>query len=150
RPRNCFRVVWDGTSIELQQFKPETREFQRVQDPVSHASSEANHAYQVALDNVDRTVRFTIDGHEVLSHQASWTATDALKEVQENAAAGTGNAPTRVATKVTGAETRISVAVDGPSTLAHLKLFRDLYYTQSDPSAPSPVMHTANAHNPLL
>ena len=93
------------------------------------AAPEKGKSHQVALENVDRCARVFIDGTLAAEFQSDWTAADARRQ----AVADRALAPDQAAQI-------IRVEVSGPAVLSHLKLFRDLYYTQSGREYP----HTAN------
>ncbi|MGN6369135.1 MAG: signal peptidase I [Phycisphaerae bacterium] len=134
QPLNEYQVVWDKNGIDVQQFNPTTQLFSSVQKQ-AYAAPEAGHAYHVALENVDHSVRVFIDGKLVLTRDNPWTAADALAvadRLKEEELTNT-NKP------------EIRVAVGGACTLGHVKVYRDLYYTQSSPTWP----RHANAGEPL-
>jgi hypothetical protein len=127
-------VIWDKNGLDVQQFNPTTRLFSSVQKE-AYAAPEAGHAYHVALENVDHSVRVFINDKLVLTRDNAWTAADALaaaRRLQEEELTST-NKP------------ELRVAVGGACTLGHVKVFRDLYYTQSTPGYP----RHANAEDPL-
>ena len=101
----------------------------------SYPAPEAGHSYHVALDNVDHSVRVFIDDRLVLSRENPWTAADALGEAQRMRAEELTNTN----------KPEIRVDVGGACTLGHVRVYRDLYYTQSSVGYP----HHANAGEPL-
>jgi signal peptidase I len=134
RPHNRFRTRWDTQGISLEQFDPATGAWHEV-ERAAHAAPEARHPYRISMNNVDRAVQFYIDGKRAISHETTWTAADAHRLEREEQFQ-----------PVRPGDTLIRIDVGGPSTLAHLKLFRDLYYTQCEGAN---VAHTANDGNPL-
>ena len=134
QPLNEYKVVWNNNGLDLQQYNPETRLFGSVQR-APHAAPEAGHSYHVALDNVDHCVRVFIDDKLVLSRENPWTAADALAVAQRMR--------DEELTNTNKPEIRIDVG--GACRLGHVKVFRDLYYTQSSPGYP----RHANAGEPL-
>jgi len=92
----------------------------------------------LVLDNVDRTVRFFIDGTMIFEHETPWTAADATEESKAMAQEPLLEIP------------EIRIDVGGACELAHLNLARDLYYTQNDSAQTQlPDLHTANLGYPL-
>jgi len=69
----------------------------------------------------------------VLEHVTNWTAADARAEAQDF----------QDIAKLATFKPAIAIEVGGACTLGHLKLMRDLYYTQTDHP------RTANMFNPL-
>jgi len=134
KPRNQYQVVWDSNGVDIQRYSLTTRLFASVAK-VAIAGPVAGRAYHVALDNVDHSVRFFVDGKLVVSQDNPWTAADALADLREQ----TSELP------VTLEKPEVRIRVGGAAQLGHLKLFRDLYYTPSQPGAP----RTANAGEPL-
>jgi hypothetical protein len=129
-------VHWGADGLTLSRLDPAGGAFNRVtaQTLKSPGVPEKGKSYQVALANVDRCARVFIDGKLVAEFQSDWTAADARRQ----AVADRALAPEQAAQI-------IRVEVSGPAVLSHLKLFRDLYYTQSGREYP----HTANTDRPL-
>ena len=73
----------------------------------------------------------------ILEHEKPWTAADALLEMKSQIEDSLGDGE--------GTKPVAAIDVGGACSLAHLKIFRDLYYTQSSPGYPT----TANANQPL-
>jgi signal peptidase I len=134
KPRNQYQVVWDSKGVDVQRYSPSTRLFTSVTKSAIPGPV-AGRAYHVALDNVDHSVRFFIDGNLVVAQDNPWTAANALAELRDQA----GELP------VTLEKPEIRIRVGGAAQLGHLKVFRDLYYTPSQPGTP----RTANAGEPL-
>ncbi len=123
RPDNCFRVNWSKEGLKLSQFVPDDKSFKPV-DISSVADSsvpQGGKAYRITMENVDHTVRFYIDGRLVLTHETPWTAADAVREQRQQA----------LQNREFSYDARISFDVGGACSLSHLKLYRDLYYTQA-------------------
>ncbi len=134
QPLNEYQVLWNKNGLDLQQYNSTTRLFSSVQT-APYAAPEAGHSYHVALDNADHCVRVFIDDKLVLSRDNPWTAADALavaQRMREEELTNT-NKP------------EIRVDVGGACRLGHVKVFRDLYYTQSLPGNP----RHANEGEPL-
>jgi signal peptidase I len=137
KPHNEFRATWADGTVSLDRYNTATHHFEKVPGATAAVPGpDGKVSHQVMLDNVDRTVRVFIDGKMILEHQTPWTAADALAEAEVAGAEPLNDQPD------------LRVQVGGPCTLAHIKVFRDLYYTQNDPSY-SGGIRTANAGNPL-
>lgn len=139
RPGNCYRVEWTGGGLVLERFDVNTGQFAKVAgatiNPVD--PPRGGTAYAVALNNVDHAVQFYLNGKKVISYEQPWNAADAKAEE----AAHPDDDSTRP-------DTMIQIGVNGPCTLAHLKLFRDLYYTQVLPGFIS-IKPTGTEGNPV-
>ena len=106
RPNNCYRVTWSDKGLTLERYAPEPKNPDRWSfGPVTqinltsgaHEAAEPNLAasipapvagktYQLAFDNVDRSVRFYIDGKKVLWFEENWNAALATDDVEKNPA----------------------------------------------------------------
>lgn len=135
-PANCLRVRWSAGGIELSRLNQGSGDFDPLTPRILKTPSAPaqGKAYHVALENVDRTARLFIDGDLVAELEMPWTAADARRQ----AVADRGLPPDQSAQV-------IRVEVSGAATLSHLKVFRDLYYTQSSHDYPN----TANTDRPL-
>jgi signal peptidase I len=134
-PSNCVQVRWGKEGVSL--YHLVSREdakpvFEPMGTPVAFAAPLKQKPYHVALENVDHSARVFIDGKLVLNVETPWTAQDARRQAVADRA---DSSP----------EQLIRVELSGPGTLSHLKLFRDLYYTQSRHDSP----RTANTDRPL-
>jgi signal peptidase I len=145
-PRNQVKASWSSSGLLLQRFDFAKGVFETV---LSRSAAQcpppiAGHAHDVALENVDHAARFFIDGTMVAEYLPAWSAMDALAEEKQakNPALADSFMP------------QFYIDVDGACSLGHLKLSRDLFYTQdgpniqyrSDPNAPP---GTATMDNPL-
>jgi hypothetical protein len=153
RPNNCFQVRWSAQGLALARFNAGTGVF----DPVPATTArpvgppQAGKAYRLALSNVDHAVGFAIDGEKVMGFEEPWNVTQALADLARYPADWTNargaEAPAQAA------NTLIRIDVAGPGALSHLKLYRDLYYTQVMPEYESAhlggVRSTAMRDNPL-
>jgi len=149
-PRNLFCVTWSEKGIALERHNVATGSFEpvKIDTLVSVAPPpplKAGQAYHVELNNVDRSVQFFIDGRMVLEHLTTWTAADARAEALDIQDSAKKAMDSQDPTKLEGFMPVIAIEVGGRCTLSHLKLMRDLYYTQSDSSRPT----TANMFHPL-
>jgi hypothetical protein len=148
-PDNRFRAAWSKDGLELSRFNIDTGKFEPVEKiaATSLPTLVPGMAYNVALNNVDHSAQFFIDGSMVLSHDTPWSAAEALKDdarIQKELSEGKG-------TRLETLAPRVQIEVGGACTLGHLKLFRDLYYTQSEPpqGRDSRYPGAANTHLPL-
>ncbi len=116
QPRNLVRVRWNSQGLELLRYNATARQYESVESVRADAVPriEMNRAYQVALDNVDRTVRVFIDNKMVLEHEMRWTAADALEEMKLQ----------RQEMHEDASKPVVSIEVSGPSRLGHLKILR--------------------------
>ncbi|HVS70591.1 MAG TPA: signal peptidase I [Phycisphaerae bacterium] len=130
-PANCFKAHWGPDGVILYRVHPgeDADEVRPVAGPIAVAPPQKNKPVHVVFENVDRSARFFIDGKMVATYELPWTAADALHDGERD----------RPGSQV------IRIELSGQSTLSHLKLSRDLYYTQSYSGSP----RTANAGNPL-
>ncbi len=122
-PGNRYRVTW-GAKGELEHWNEAGKAWEAVADAgVAEAGvPEAGAWHRVAMTNVDRVVQFYVDGREVLRHKTPWTVGDAKAW---SATLHDAN------NKSTGEdEPDIEVEVSGAAELGHVKLMRDIYYTQ--------------------
>jgi signal peptidase I len=71
----------------------------------------------VVMENVDHTIHFRVNGQELIHYEPEWTDAQAHKWVAQ---LGSDLAPPAV-----------SIDVAGACTLGHLKLLRDVYYTNT-------------------
>jgi signal peptidase I len=124
RPENCFQVTWTAGGLALARLDVASGKFVPVQAAVTGKVpvAKAGKSYAMAMNNVDHTVQFFIDGVQMLSYEEAWTAADARAALRAARAAGTVNEP----------DADVRIDVPGAGTLGHLKLFRDLYYTQTE------------------
>ena len=135
QPVNQLQAAWDAKGLSIQRFNPTTHLFSVVAEE-AYGAPQAGHAYHLALENVDHSVRLMIDGKLAMKpYETPWTAADALA-VQERL---------REDELTNNDKPEVRIAVGGACTLAHVQVFRDLYYTQSQPGAPQ----HANAYQPL-
>jgi signal peptidase I len=135
KPHNEFRATWTNNTLTLDRFNTASHLFEKVMDtPVTGPTGKESH--HVVLDNVDHSIRVFIDNTLVLTHDTPWSAADALSQAQVAEAEPLSDLPD------------LRIEVGGPCTIAHLKVFRDLYYTQNDPEYARSI-RTANAENPL-
>ena len=141
RTNNCYRVTWSRNGLLLERYNLEQDTFETpttraanhklTAEPVTLAGNiplpQAGKSYRLAMNNVDHAVQFYIDGKKVLWFDPiDWTAAKAIDDANQfppdwNPASP--DARQRV-------NTLIRIDMSGPGTLAHLKLLRDLYYTQ--------------------
>ena len=126
--RNLFSATWSDKGLELKHWNMARNAFEPVtpQTLVPPSPPVPGHAYQVEFNNVDHSVQVFIDGKMVLEHLTDWNADLAHKESEDF------QDPQQHDTF----KPRVTIDVTGRCTLAHLKLMRDLYYTQSDPTRP--------------
>jgi hypothetical protein len=135
RLNNRFLAKWEGGTLELMKYDVRTSGWNTV-EKAAVAASKAGQAYHLAMSNVDRAVYVYVDGSLVLTHETPWTAADALEDLRD------------FPPSLQRPDVLVKIDVSGPGELSHLKLMRDLYYTQSDPRAT--MMRTANQGNPLV
>jgi hypothetical protein len=135
--RNLYSVQWSGSKVELRRFDLAKGTFETV--ATDHVEAVAapvpGKPYHVEFNNVDHVVQFMIDGKTVLEKVIAWDAQDAHDEESELLRDPSSQ----------GFEPDVAVEVSGRSTLGHLKLMRDLYYTQSEPGR----FRTANSGRSL-
>ena len=153
RPNNCFQVRWNAQGLALARFNPATGVF----DPVAATTTrpvgppQAGKSYRLALHNVDHAVGLDIEGERVLRFAEPWNVTQAIADLARYPADWSNARGAEAAAQV--ANTIIRIDVDGPCTLSHLKLFRDLYYTQVSPeydlAQRRGIRSTAMQDNPL-
>jgi hypothetical protein len=173
RPNNCYRVTWNEKGLTLERYGPEpknpdkwsfgpvtqmnlatgTREAAEADIATSIPVPVPGQSYQLALNNVDRAVQFYIDGKKVLSFQENWNAALAMDDVQKNPADWSNSPQVAEAMRLKQQDrvnTMIQVDMGGPGELSHLKVMRDLYYTQTTPQwALNHGQGTATQNNPL-
>ncbi len=137
RPNNCFQVTWDNKGLALLKYDSVKQVFQTVSGAAiaaGMAAPAAETSYRLAFNNVDHAVQFYIDGKEALTYQEDWNAeqamADNLQYPSEWVMAGDVNFPGRAQQDQSRANSMISIDVGGACNLSHLKLMRDLYYTQ--------------------
>jgi hypothetical protein len=130
RPNNCYQVRWDASGVTLGRYDEASEGFQPVAAKVLRkmAAPRAEKGYRLALNNVDHAAAFFVDGEKVLEFAEPWSARQAIVDVQDHPADWT-NAP-GMAEQSGSVNTMIRIDVDGSCDLSHLKLYRDLYYTQ--------------------
>jgi signal peptidase I len=138
RPDNCYQVTWTAGGLELARYDMKAKTFERVEAEVAANAPrpQAGKAYRVAMNNVDHSVQFYVEGTRVLSYAETWSAADARAAERAEEEAGRSIRP----------DAEVRIEVEGPCTLAHLKLFRDLYYTQTETEQ---VARTANEGHPI-
>ncbi len=136
-PSNCVQAHWVANTLELSRLNLATGKFDPVIPQIlkQFAAPVVGKSYAVALENVDRTTRLFINGEVAAQYDMPWTAADARRQAVADRAI-----PPESASQL------VHVEVSGPATLAHLKLSRDLFYTQSAHDWP---VHTANTDRPL-
>jgi hypothetical protein len=78
---------------------------------------------------VDHAVRFYVDGHKVLEYEEPWSAAQAAADLKAFPA-DWSTVPRMGGASTASVDTLIRIDVAGACDLSHLKLFRDLYYTQ--------------------
>ena len=141
RPNNCFRVEWNAQGLKLSRFNVGLGKFEDVAATTAAtggaalpAPPRAGESCALALNNVDHAIRFYIDGKNVLCFEEPWNAQQAIDDLARFPAdwtnARTMDAQVREAANKGRANQMIQIDVGGPCALAHLKLYRDLYYTQ--------------------
>ena len=128
RPNNCYRVDWSANALVLSRYNAATGQFDAVKDATISAipAPAAGQGYRLALNNVDHALRFYVDGRKVINYEQPWSAADAQQDERLHPA-----------DEQQKPDTMIQVSVNGPCSLAHLKLYRDLYYTQVNANFPS-------------
>lgn len=151
RPNNCYRLTWGHQGMELEHLVLK----KEATDPADHwvkvdaqtvalpgvgaggaamPAPEAGRSYQLALNNVDHALQFYVDGKKVLWFDQPWTAAQAMDDIAKYPADWTNSLSQ--GPQVWGeadkarANTRIQIDVSGPCDISHLKVFRDLFYTQ--------------------
>ncbi|HVX86409.1 MAG TPA: signal peptidase I [Phycisphaerae bacterium] len=134
-PANCFKAHWGPDGVTIFRVHPglNADAVHPVAGPLPVPPPLKNKPVHVVFENVDRSARLFIDGKLVANYELPWSAADALHDGERD---------------LPGSQV-IRIEVSGASTLSHLKLLRDLYYTQSVDYPPSPNPRTANAGNPL-
>jgi signal peptidase I len=129
RPNNCYQVSWSAGGLELGRLEEATGSFKAVAATTRNVGApKVGGAYRLALNNVDHAVTFYVDGEKALEFAEPWNAEQAIGDVKAHPADWTNAPGMRVPTEVVN--TRIRIEVAGPCGLSHLKLYRDLYYTQ--------------------
>ena len=130
---NRYRVTWGapekvsfGTRAKLEHWNEVKKVWESVTEPaVAEVSAPAAGKWsRVALNNVDRVVQFYVDGKLILQHETPWTVEDAKKWSATLRDRGNGSTGEDVS--------EIALGVSGAAELAHVKLLRDIYYTQSN------------------
>jgi signal peptidase I len=133
RPNNCYRITWNREGLVLDQLAPTKGQFQRIASALvgrAPGAPQQGKAYTLAFENVDHAVRFYIDGTQYISYEPSWNVVQARDDAAKYPPDWSVEELSRNAETARRANTRISIDIAGPCTLAHLKLLRDLYYTQ--------------------
>jgi signal peptidase I len=130
RPNNCYQVSWSAAGLTLARYDEATGSFKPVAATAMRSlpAPRAGGAYRLALNNVDHAVAFYVDGEKALEYAEPWTAEQAIADLQAHPADWTNAPGMRVPTEVVN--TMIRVDVQGPCDVSHLKVYRDLYYTQ--------------------
>jgi signal peptidase I len=130
RPNNCYQVNWTPVGLTLSRYDETSKTFKAV-TPTTLSGVGApriGESYRLAMNNVDHALSFYVDGTKVLEYDGTWTAKDAIDDLQAHPADWTNAAGMRIPAEVVN--TMIQIDVAGPCALSHLKLYRDLYYTQ--------------------
>jgi signal peptidase I len=149
RPNNCWRVTLqkDG-SPKLERWNTATETGTENTDLTTRETSaptKAGVARHIVMNNVDRQVEFYVDGKLLLEHvDKDWNAAKARLAV------GYTNPGQAVRPEQGSDEAQravVSVTSTGACTLAHLKLMRDLYYTEI--ADPGQRFRTAFTGNPV-
>jgi signal peptidase I len=134
--QNLFRTTWSPNGIQLAHYNPTTKTFDSVQlSAVVQTPPTAKTSYNVAMNNVDHAVQFFIDGKLIFNYELDWNAKVAReqsKAVRDVIESNRG----KVLESMDDLAPRIEIDVAGECQLAHLKLFRDLYYTQTEKGQP--------------
>jgi signal peptidase I len=133
RPNNCYQFVWDGAGMKLLR-RDAKASFQEVNAAVlgQPRVPERGRAYHLAFNNVDHAVQVYINGEKAMTYQEEWNAELAAADVEAHRpdwANSRGN-PLDAQEFRRRANSIIRIDVDGACALSHLKLYRDLYYTQ--------------------
>jgi signal peptidase I len=123
-PSNCFRcgIAADGT-VALEKLDPVGGGFTTVPSGAAgltvqaSANLEPTRPVKVAMDNCDHAVHFWVDGQELLDYEPDWTDADGHRWVKQ--------------LQASPAPPIASIHVGGACTMGHLKLMRDVYYTNS-------------------
>ncbi len=124
-PSNCYRcgVAADG-NVTLEMLDSASGKY--VPIPAGKAGLimqssiklDPRRPVAVVMDNCDHAVHFWIDGQELIDYEPLWTDADGHRWVRQLRA----NPLAPLA----------AIQVGGPCSLGHLKLMRDVYYTNSD------------------
>ncbi len=118
-PRNCYKITWNKKGVELSHRTADTQPFVPLAAKIlPHKPPQAGRSYNLVFNNVDRSAQFFINGTLVVDHHPDWSALDAFAEKQAAYAD-----PSHFL------KPHVYIQVDGACTLGHLKLARDLYYT---------------------
>lgn len=133
RPNNCYQFAWDAGGMKLLR-RDAKASFLEVPAEISRPQTapERGRAYHLAFNNVDHAVQVYINGNKVLTYQEEWNAELAAADVEAHKpdwANSRGN-PLDAQEYRKHANSIIRIDVDGACALSHLKLYRDLYYTQ--------------------
>lgn len=128
-PHNQFRATWSTSGLEVWQFNAETEKFVSMGKVAAGdlPTLAPGKAYHVALNNVDHSAQFFIDGKMVFSFDVPWNAREALTEDD-----WVRSQIEQKSSKLEALAPKVEIEVGGACTLGHLKLWRDLYYTQSE------------------
>ncbi len=113
---NRFRAtlnLQDGI-VTLSRYNQLNKDYEYVAK--ARMATTSQHAYRIAMQNVDRCITLTIDGKEVIRHETTWTARDA-REYATRPNAGYE-------------KPMVQVELSSAGRISHLKLQRDTYYTQ--------------------
>jgi signal peptidase I len=131
RPNNCYQAGWNAGALTLSRYNMTTKAFDAVPATVYTATipQHPGQSYRLALDNVDHAVRFYVDGHKVLEYEEPWSAAQAAADLKAFPA-DWSTVPRMGGASTASVDTLIRIDVAGACDLSHLKLFRDLYYTQ--------------------
>ena len=118
-PSNEYKVVWTTAGqLELWRWEEGSGKFTAMVQPEVVGAvpvPEAGRSYHVVMNNVDRQIQLFINGTLVLNEVLPWTVEEAHRWSQQ-----LERAPEQPVVRL---ETTV------PCTLAHVKLMRDLYYT---------------------
>ena len=134
-PSNCFRAgVTPEGQVLLERLDPQTRQFVPVAPGTPGLTCAAapaltvGQSFAVAMDNVDHSIHFWIDGKKLIDYEPDWTDAQGHRWVAQR---GEGTVPPVV-----------EIQIGGGGTLGHLKLMRDVYYTNGVPNARLPARGT--------
>lgn len=139
-----FRVVWDEKGIKLERWSMEAKVFQEITGggvKVTHEGGpELGRWYHVALNNVDHQVQFYIDGKLVLEYQTPWTIEDAEQFAARQLAASQETKPELA---------QLGIEVGGAAQLNHVRVLRDVFYTDYNSGPRNPLNPLNRSKRPL-
>lgn len=136
-PSYQFRVVWDEKGIKLERWSMEDKVFQEIKGvkATREGGPELGRWYHVALNNVDHQVQFYIDGKQVLEYQTPWTIDDAEQYL---------------ASHETNPElAQLGIEVGGAAQLHHVRVLRDVFYTNYNSGPGNPLDPLTRSKRPL-